>query len=89
VISYITDDFSELFGKLPKEIQNYARKSFKKWKENPYHPSLQFKQIHPTEPIWSARISLKWRVLGLREEEKIYWFWIGSHNDYDNLLNQF
>jgi hypothetical protein len=89
LISFITDDFIELFGKLPKEIQNKARKSYKKWKENPFHPSIQFKRIHTDEPIWSARISLKWRVLGLLEEDKIYWFWIGSHNDYDNLINQF
>jgi len=89
MISYITDDYVKHFRKLPKEVQNLSRKSYKKWKENPYHPSLQFKQIHPVEPIWSARITLRWRVLGLRDDDSIYWFWIGSHNDYDNIINEF
>ena len=89
MISYLTDDFINLFGKLPNEIKVLARKSYQKWKVNPYHPSLQFKKVHTIEPIWSVRISRGWRVLGLREENEIYWFWIGSHNDYKKFLKQF
>jgi mRNA-degrading endonuclease RelE of RelBE toxin-antitoxin system len=89
MISFITDDFLKHYSKLPKDIQNHAKKCYKSWKDNPFHPSLQFKQIHPVEPIWSVRISRGWRVLGLRDKEKIYWFWIGTHNDYDNLINSF
>ena len=89
MISYITNDFIKLFSYLPNNIKELARKSYKLWKTDPYHPSLHFKQIHSSEQIWSVRIGLKWRVLGLLSENSIYWFWIGSHNDYDKLITQF
>jgi hypothetical protein len=89
MISFITDDFLKLFAKLPKEIQSQAKKCYQIWKKNPYHPSLQFKQIHPIEPIWSVRIGIGWRALGLRDVDLIYWFWIGSHSDYDKLIDAF
>ncbi len=87
--SFVTNDFIELYNKLPKSIKNLVRKSYKLWKVNHNHPSLQFKRIHKTESIWSVRIGLKWRVLGLMTDDSIYWFWIGSHSDYDKFINKF
>ena len=87
--SFITDDFVELFAKLPHNVKRLAQKAYKQWKENPYHPSLQFKKVHDIESIWSVRIGLHWRVMGLKENDDIYWFWIGSHSDYDKLIDSF
>jgi hypothetical protein len=50
------------------------------------HPSLRFKLVHPTRPIYSVRIGLGYRALGVRDADTIVWFWIGSHDDYDRLL---
>ncbi len=86
-MSAITDDFRSLFGQIPPSVQEQARRSYKMWKQNPFHPSLQFKRIHATEPLWSVRVGIGWRALGLRENETIYWFWIGSHADYDRITN--
>jgi hypothetical protein len=47
---------------------------------------LRFKHVHPTEPIYSVRISLDYRALGVLQDDDIVWFWIGSHADYDKLL---
>ena len=52
------------------------------WLQNSTHPGLQFKRVHSRESIYSVRVSLGWRVLGLLEGDTIYWFWIGSHADY-------
>jgi hypothetical protein len=38
------------------------------------------------QSIYSARVGLGHRALGLRESDTITWFWIGSHADYDTLL---
>ena len=54
--------------------------------ENPSHPSLQFKKIHASEPIYSVRVTLGYRAVGLLEQGEVTWFWIGSHADYDRLL---
>lgn len=58
------------------------------WKENPGHPGLQFKQVHLRQPIYSVRVGIGWRALGLRQKDVIVWFWIGSHSDYGALLKR-
>lgn len=80
--------FRKTFDRLPKEIQAKARKAFKLWKADPYHPSLRFKRVHPNDPIVSVRIALNWRALGIREQDTVIWFWIGSHSEYDKIISQ-
>ena len=63
-------------------------RAFDLFSANPAHPSLQFKQVHATEPIFSARISLHYRALARRADNDWIWFWIGSHADYDQLLKR-
>lgn len=54
----------------------------------PHTPSLQFRQVHPSGPIYSASVGLGYRALGVREGDVVIWFWIGSHADYDRLPSQ-
>ena len=86
--SQITEDFVACFQKLPDAVKGQARRNYRLWKSNPYHPSLHFKRVHLTQPIYSVRIGIGWRVLGLLEGDTITWFWIGSHADYDKVLAQ-
>lgn len=86
--SHATRDFRRLFRGLPGEVQAAAHKTYRLWRVNPQHPGLQFKCVHPKLPIWSARVSLGWRVVGVKRGDAMVWFWIGSHNDYDKLLRQ-
>jgi hypothetical protein len=86
VKSVLTEDFIIHFRSLPEAVRELARKNYRLWRENPNHPSLQFKRVHQTEPLYSVRIGLGWRALGLLEADTIAWFWIGSHADYDRLI---
>jgi len=86
--SRVTEDFLAGFAALPDAIKSQARRAYQLWRQNPSHPSLRFKRVHVKEPIYSVRVGLGWRVLGLMEDEAITWFWIGSHADYDRLLKQ-
>jgi hypothetical protein len=63
-----------------------SRRAYALWRSDPFHPSLQFKQVTPRWPIYSVRVGIGFRALGLREENHVYWFWIGSHAEYDDLL---
>ncbi|MBM2814059.1 MAG: hypothetical protein HW421_821 [Ignavibacteria bacterium] len=82
-----TRTFVRLFNALPTEIKQLARENYKLWKENPNHPSLDFKQTFPKRlKIWSVRIGLNYRALALRETETVEWFWLGSHSDYERIL---
>jgi hypothetical protein len=67
-------------------VQAQARLAYQLFRSDPAHPSLRFKQVHPTRPIFSARVGLGYRALAVKEESAVIWFWIGSHADYDKLL---
>ena len=84
--SRTTDRFRRAFGLLPAPAQVRARRAYAMFRRNPSHPSLRFKLVHPNRPIYSVRIGLAYRALGVRDQDDIVWFWIGSHADYELLL---
>ncbi len=86
--SSTTKDFRKRLNQLPIAVQEQANKAYALWRTNTYHSSLQFKRVSQHQPIYSARISLNYRALGLLEKEHIYWFWIGTHAEYDELLKR-
>ena len=75
--------FRSAFEALPERVQQSARRAHRLFLKDPRHPSLQFKQIHPTRPIFSARVALGSRALAVRDGDDLIWFWIGSHAEYD------
>lgn len=83
-----TQQFIKLFENLPIEIQNKARKNYRLWKANNNYPGLHFKLINTRLSIYSVRIGLYHRALGTKKSETMIWFWIGSHEDYNNVVNQ-
>ena len=86
--SHLTDDFAACFRKLPKRIQDLARKNYRLWKRDSSHPSLQFKRVAKKPAVYSIRVGIGWRALGVIGGEDIIWFWIGSHADYEKLINK-
>ncbi len=84
--SHTTERFREALGRLPPSVQERARAAYRLFHEDPSHPSLRFKTVHPTRPIYSVRIGLGYRALGVRGGDVVIWFWIGSHAAYDRLL---
>ncbi len=73
---------------LAKDVQKKAQNQYKLFKENPYHNSLYFKKIQRNKTYHSISISESWRAIGVEEDDTIIWFWIGSHEEYNNLINQ-
>ena len=86
--THTTERFRKAFEHLPPEVQETARKAYSLWQQDPQHRSLQFKQIHSTKPIYSVRVSRGWRAVGVRQQDTMIWYWIGSHAEYDKLLTQ-
>jgi hypothetical protein len=77
--SVTTERFRKAYAELPEHIKEQAIKAYKAWKKNIHHPGVQFKQIHKTDPIYSVRITLSYRAIGIKEKNTMVWFWIGSH----------
>ena len=55
---------------MPPETQALARKAYRLFRENPRHPSLRFKKVHDREPIYSVRVTLAYRAVGIRAEPR-------------------
>jgi hypothetical protein len=81
---FTVPSFWECYDKLPAEVKEQADKNYQLLKENPNHPSLHFKKI---EKYYSVRVSLRYRALAIEAEAGIIWFWIGTHAEYDRLIN--
>lgn len=84
----MTRSFRRLFQAPPKEVQEQARRAYALWKNDPNHGSLQFKRVSQRQPIYSVRVGRSWRALGLQERDSIYWYWIGTHAEYDEMLKR-
>ena len=69
-------------------MREQAREAYRLFRDNPQHPSLQFKKVHPASPIYSARISLGYRAVAIRDRDDWVWFFIGSHAEYEALLRE-
>ena len=86
--SRTTVKFREAFAKLPQDIQEQARKSYRQFKQDPWYPALHFKKIHGGISIYSVRVGSGYRAVRQKTKDAIVWFWIGSHEEYNNLLSQ-
>ena len=78
--------FWEHYGKLELNIRGKARKTYRLWSDDPFHPSLHFKCINRRENIWSVRVTLGYRALGVFDEDTVTWFWIGNHDNYEQFF---
>jgi hypothetical protein len=86
--SRTTRHFRDLFAVLPAHVQQQAREAYRLFQQNPAHPGLRFKKVHPDPPIYSARVGIAYRAVGALNGGTVIWFWIGSHADYDKLLER-
>jgi len=74
---------------LPPNVQDQARRASRLFTQDHNHPSLQFKRLPPSMTRYSIRIGRNYRALGTMTNSgaEIYWYWIGSRQDYAKLTN--
>jgi hypothetical protein len=75
--------FRKQFAALAPDVKRQARKQFRLWLEDHWHPSLHFKRVGP---YWSARVDSDHRALGVESEGMIVWFFIGRHDAYERQI---
>ncbi len=84
--SRTTEQFRKLFARLPSQVQEQARQAYRLFRRNPQHTSLRYRQVHATLPVYSARVGIHYRAVGIRDGDEIVWFWIGPDAEYDHLI---
>jgi len=70
--------FWAAYQTLHESVRQAARKAYRLWAENPFHPSLHFKCINAEERVWAVRITSGYRAVGVREGDVMTWFWVGA-----------
>ena len=78
--SHALKSFWNCYGKLPKHIQKLADKNFALFKVNPWHPSLGFAK---KGEIYTVEVGRSYRALARERNRHYYWFWIGTHEEYN------
>ncbi len=72
--SVVLPSFWAEYQQLTNEIRQSARKSYRLWADNPFHPSLHFKCINTEEAVWSVKITRGYRAIRILEEDTVKWF---------------
>jgi hypothetical protein len=89
VRSKTTRRFRQLLAALPDPVQHQAQEAYALFRTDPYHPSLHFKRISPSDPtLYSVRVGLRYRAIGTWTPDYMLWVWIGSHAEYDKLIER-
>ena len=81
--------FWQCYQDLPKSLQEHANYTLALLKADPHCQFLgflDFKKIGKRRQLWSICISEQYRALGIEKPTGAYWFWIGSHLQYTNLV---
>lgn len=78
-----TPEFWACYHRLPEDVRKLARKNYRLWSEQPFHPSLNFKKVSGEN--WSVRVGIRYRAMGKFVEGGFLWEWMGAHADYDRL----
>jgi len=83
--SRATRRFWRLFSDLPADAQRDAKRAYRQFQSDPAHPGLQFKKPEGEDNVYSVRIGLDFRALGTLRKDRIVWYWIANHSEYDRL----
>jgi hypothetical protein len=83
-----------MFVQLPKRVQELAKEAFRLFRQNPDHPSLRRHALEDSDKgrhrigSFSASITMQYRAIYAVDGNVNVWYWIGSHNDYENFIGK-
>jgi dihydrofolate reductase len=83
--SFAVPDFWKCYENLPEHVRELADKKFELFSRDPFNPSLGLKQ---KGNVWTVDVGRSYRAIALREGDSFHWFWIGSHESYNQLLRR-
>ncbi len=94
--SFRSPRFNKTFEKLIEPVREVAREQYRKFAENPYAPGVDFHAIKGTKTKDVVAVNagtylkVQYRALGVfdRKAQEVDWFWIGTHEEYNNILKR-
>ncbi len=85
-----------MFDRLPAHIQKIAKQVFERFCGNPACPAIEHRGLKDTSKgrhrDGSFKVSVTYRYRAIyvvdRETSTNVWYWIGSHEDYNNFVGK-
>lgn len=77
--------FERLYKKLPKPIQELAKKKEIIFRQDPFEPSLNTHKLHgPLRDFWSFYVNYEYRVIfDFAGQNTVRFYSIGNHDIYE------
>ena len=82
---FLTPSFRKLYAGLPDAVQELADEKYRLFMQEPFHPSLEFRA---RGKVWTVAIGRSYRAIARRFRNDLRWVWIGTHEDYNNVLRR-
>lgn len=82
----------EMLARLPAEIQATAQEAFELFLTDAFHPALHnhplndYRKGRHRRGSRSARVTRRYRAIYATDGPTNVWYWIGSHEDYNNFV---
>ena len=89
-----TAGFREQLAKLPPAIQQAANEAYEAFLRDPFDPSLERHDLYDSKKgrhrAGSVAVSItrRYRAIFVPDGNTNVWYWIGSHQDYNNLVGR-
>ena len=79
----VTETFTRLYQKLPRQVQGKAASKTDLFRQNPFHPSLHTKKLQPHhEDVWSFWIDKNYRItFRFLDARRVHLLYIGDRKD--------
>lgn len=83
-----------LFESLPEKIRIIADEAFKLFERDPGHPSLCDHPLHDNKRgrhrngSRAVYVTKQYRAIYVIDGDTNVWYWIGTHNDYENFTGR-
>ena len=81
-----TPAFDDCLKRLPIEVQKAAKQNYDKLLANPQSVGLKTMPQTPGRyQVYSAQVGRAYRSLAIKVDNYYIWYWIGSHENYNNV----
>lgn len=89
-----TRNYRDQYAKLPQHIKDAVRDACVIFDRDPRHPSLRHHDLGETKrgqhypASASVSVTMQYRAIYLVQDGINVWYWIGTHNEYENFTGK-
>ena len=89
-----TKTFRDQFEKLPESIRKLAKEAFKAFQRDEFSPALRNHELEDSKKgrhqkgSRAVSVTFRYRAIYVSDDNVNEWYWIGSHEDYNDFTGK-